>query len=336
MEVGVSLAPSKQVPVESVIELAKLAESLGHHSVWVPETWGVDAVSLLAVLARKTERIALAAGVLNVYSRSAALIAQTAATLQTLSNGRFILGLGTSGPIVVQDWHGVKYRSPIQRTRDYVEVIRLALSGKKVEYQSDLVKLQGFKLQNPPDEEVPIYIAALGEKNLRLTGELADGWLPIFAPRGRMQPLFAGLENGARLAGRRVEDLRVVAYVPGVVGDRAERLLKQQIAYYLGGMGTFYAEFFRRVGFTAETDEIVEKWRSGDRVGAAEVVPEELLEVFTLGADETVARERIEEYGQQGVDVVVVVPPRGCSAVEIAETLEGIIPSSSRRGGSSV
>src|SRR5579864_5695975 len=177
---GVTLAPTKQIPLDAVVELARVADRLGYDTLWVPETWGFDAVTILAVLAASTERIRIASGVLNVYSRSAALIAQTAASLQHLSRNRFILGLGTSGPIVVEGWHGVAFRNPIMRTREYVEVIRLALSAQTVDFAGQTMQLSRFRLLNPPNAMPPIYIASLGPRNVRLTGEVADGWLPTF------------------------------------------------------------------------------------------------------------------------------------------------------------
>src|SRR5947209_4726578 len=155
---GFSLSPGRKLTIGPVIRLAQLAEDLGYDSVWIPETWGVDAVSVLSALALSTSRIRLASGVFNVYSRSPALIAQTAATLQDLSQNRFILGLGTSGPIVVERWHGVPFSRPLERTRAVVEVVRLALSGSRVDFSGWGIELSGFALSNPPSTSVPIYI----------------------------------------------------------------------------------------------------------------------------------------------------------------------------------
>lgn len=323
---GVTLAPSKQLSVESVGELARLAESLGYHSVWIPETWGVDAVSLLAVLVRETKEIHLASGILNVYSRSAALIAQTAATLQNLSQGRFLLGLGTSGPIVVEDWHGVPYHAPLQRTRDYVTAIRLALRGERVNVAGEQLHLKNFRLLNPPSVPVPIYIAALSPKNVRLAAELADGWLPIFAPRGRMNALLEDLQAGARRAGKNAGTIDVAAYVPVLIGPSAERLLRQQLAYYVGAMGTFYARFVGRLGFEQEVSEIRGKWQSGDRIGAVRAVPDELLATTTLGSDPETARRRIRQYRGEGVALPILALPDGCTSDQAAATLHALSP----------
>lgn len=323
---GVALAPSKQISVGQLVELGLLAEGLGYHSIWVPETWGFDAASVLGILADRTQRIRVASGIFNVFSRSAALVAQTAATLQAISEGRFILGLGTSGPIVVENWHAVPYQRALRRTEEYVAVIRMALAGKRVNYDGSLLRLRDFRLQNPPDVSVPIFIAALGAKNVRLTGAIADGWLPVFVPRGHLGPLLGELRQGASSAGRDPAALEVAAYLPAMVGTRADVLLAQQVARYVGGMGTFYAEFMHRAGFGPEADAIREKWQSGDRRAAVDVVGDALLEFCTLGFDPATARLRLEQYRQQGVTLPIVSIPDGATAEEVADTLTGLTP----------
>src|SRR5262249_38604424 len=150
-------------------------------SLWSGENWGRDNVTLLSYVAAHTDRIGVGTSIMNVFSRSPALIAQTAATLDELSGGRASIGLGTSGALVIEQWHGVPYRKPLQRTREYIEIIRLALSGERVNYDGEIFHLQRFRLGfNPPRTNIPIYVAALGPKNVELTGELADGWLPIY------------------------------------------------------------------------------------------------------------------------------------------------------------
>ncbi|MEZ4547320.1 MAG: LLM class flavin-dependent oxidoreductase [Thermodesulfobacteriota bacterium] len=167
-----------------LVEFARLAEGLGYHSIWVPEMWGRDAFSILGLLAANTTRIKLATGIVPVFSRAPSVIAQTIATLDEISGGRMILGLGTSGPAVIENWHGMKFKKPLQRTREYVEIIRMILSGGKVDYDGEIFKLKGFRLQfSPPRPDIPILVAAIGPKNIRLTGEVADGWIPFLLPR---------------------------------------------------------------------------------------------------------------------------------------------------------
>jgi F420-dependent oxidoreductase-like protein len=321
---GLTITASKQISFREVVELVRRAEGLGYDSVWVPETWGTDAVSVLAVLAAQTERIRLASGVFNVFSRSAALIAQTAATLQNLAQGRFLLGLGTSGPIVVEGWHGVPYKAPLQRTREYVEVVRIALAGERVDHDGELLNLRNFKLLNPPERRVPVYIAALGPRNVRLTGEIADGWLPIFAPLGRLGGLRRQLQEGAESAGRRAEDIDVAAYIPVLVGQQGDRFLRQQLAYYVGSMGTYYAEFVTQAGFGDEVRAIRERWQAGDRPGAVRAVGDDMLATCTLGSDPGEARRRIDVYRAGGVNLPILSFPHGSGSEAVADTIEAL------------
>ena len=323
---GVTVTHSRQLPLDSVVSIGQAAEALGYESIWVPETWGADAVSLLAVLARETNRIKLASGVFNVYSRSAALIAQTAATLQDASHGRFMLGLGASGPTVVENWHGMAFQRPLERTREYIAAIRLALAGQPVDVEGNQVRLRGFRLLNLPAEAVPIYIAALGSRNVRLTGEIADGWLPIFAARGQMTELFGEFRRAALAAGRDPRSLDVAAYVPALVGRRGDQLMRQQLAYYIGGMGAFYADFVTSAGFAEEAKAIGAAWQAGDRRGAASLLSDRLLETCTAGSEPGVARHRLAEYRREGIALPVIAFPHGSSMEEIMTTLEALAP----------
>jgi alkanesulfonate monooxygenase SsuD/methylene tetrahydromethanopterin reductase-like flavin-dependent oxidoreductase (luciferase family) len=214
----------------------------------------------------------------------------------------------------------------LQRTREYVEIIRQALKGDRVDHQGPQFRLGGFKLLNAPDQSVPIYIAALGPANVRLTGELADGWLPIFAPRGHLCPLQAELEAGAARAGREPGSIDIAAYIPALVGPRAERLLRQQIAYYVGSMGTFYFNFVTLLGFDAEAQAIRSAWEAGNRVGAVNAVSDRLLDLCTLGADGEGSRQKLDEYHEQGLHLPILALPHGCTAAEARETMEILAP----------
>lgn len=324
--VGVALTVGQHLKIDEVVDLARLAETLGYDSIWVPETWGTDLVSVLAILARETGEIGLGSGIFNVYSRSPALLAQTAATLHALSGGRFLLGLGASGPIVVERWHGLPYTRPLERTREYVEIIRQALRGDRVDHRGPQFELAGFKLLNAPETEIRIYIAALGPGNVRLTGEIADGWLPIFAPRGHLGPLRAQLEEGAAAAGRHAAAIDVAAYVPALVGRRAERLLRQQIAYYVGGMGRFYYTFVSELGFGAEARTIRDNWEADNRIGAVNAVSDRLLDLCTLGSDGEGSRRKVDDYHAEGVDLPILALPHGCTVAEAKETIETLAP----------
>jgi F420-dependent oxidoreductase-like protein len=323
---GLSLAISNALSLTDLVEAVSAADRLGFHSAWIPETWGSELSSVLTVLAIRTRRIWLAGGVFNVYSRSPALLAQTAATLQEVSGGRFILGLGASGPRVVEGWHGVPYREPVARTEDYVKIIRLALSGGRVDFDSERFHLAGFKLATRVAAPVPVYIAALGPANTRLTGRVADGWLPIFAARGHMAESFDSLRSGAEEAGRDPNAIDVAAYIPCLIGPRGERLLAQQLAYYIGGMGTFYASFMTRMGFASAVSEIRRLWEAGDRAAAVRAVPDALLECTTLGSDPATAKDRIRAYRAEGIRLPIVTLPNGATPDEAARTIDALGP----------
>ncbi len=323
---GLSLAPANTFSLTDLVEAVVLADNLGYESAWVPETWGYDTVSVLTVLSMKTSRIGVAAGVFNVYSRSAALLAQTAVTLQTVSGGRFILGLGASGPRVIENWHGIPYRRPLARTEDYVKTIRLALAGGRVDYDSPNVHLSGFRLAARPPAPIPIYIAALGPANIRLTGRLADGWLPIFAVRGHMSGLFDLLREGAEEAGRDRSAIDVAAYIPCLISPRGERLLAQQLAYYIGGMGSYYAAHMVRLGFDTAVAGIRKRWQEGDRIAAVRAVPDALLDSSTLGTTPESARERLDQYRREGIRLPILTLPAGATPQEVGATVGALAP----------
>jgi len=314
---GISFLPSRRLSIGDIVRLTRRAEARGFTSVWIPETWGADAVSVLAVLARETARISLASGVLNVFSRSPGVVAQSAATLQDLSDGRFILGLGSSGPAVIENFHGVPFRRPVTRTRDYVNIVRLALSGQTINYESADFFLRGFRLRNPPEVVPPIYIAALGRNNVRLTGEIADGWLPIFTVRGAISGLLTELRDSQRSAGRARESVAVGAYIPGVSGRRGRELVAQQIAFYAGGMGRYYAEFLSRLGYAEEVQRVRALWTQGNVVGAVAAVPDELLERASMLTPADAAAFRSE-----GIDVPILAPPHGTTVAELERTID--------------
>lgn len=323
---GLSLSPGRKLPIRSVVRLVQMAENLGYDSVWIPETWGTDSVSVLAALATSTTRIRLASGVFNIFSRSPTLLAQTAASLQELSHNRFILGLGVSGPTVVQNWHGVPFSRPLQRTRETVEIVRLALSGKAGQYAGREFTLSGFSLVNPPTTHIPIYIAALGPRNIRLTGEIADGWLPIFPVRDHLKEQFGILRSGAESTNRGTAELQVAAFIPCMLGARGDSLLRQQLAYYLGGMGTFYATYFDRLGFASEAGKVREAWTRGERKRAVQAVTEGLLAACTLGSSVPEVLERLTEFRLHGVTQPVLAFPHGASEDEIEDTLTNLAP----------
>lgn len=324
-ELGFSLPLRDIGTIPEIVELAQGAEAAGYHSIWMPEAWGRDAFTMLAILAGRTSTIQLATGIVNVFSRSPALIAQAAATLDDGSGGRVILGLGASGRRVIEGWHGVPFDRPLQRTREYVEIIRLAVAGERVDYRGQTVTLNGFSLAfRPPRRQIPIYLAAIGPANIRLAGEVADGWLPIFTTPPGLSALLPALDEGELSAGRARGSVRVAAYVPALLGDRAEALHRTYIAYYVGAMGVYYHALLRRSGWAREADEIRLRWLRGDRHGAAGCIPHAMVAALTISGSAREARARLAAFRAAGVDLPILSMPAGASPSSIRATLEAL------------
>ncbi len=315
MELGLNLAMTHwDTGAEPNVGLAQEAERLGFSSVWTEEAYGSDAVSPLAWVGALTERIHLGSAVWQVPARTPAMAAMTAATLDVLSEGRLRLGLGASGPQVVEGWHGQPFERPVGRTREYVEIVRKMLAreepvsyeGKEYQlpYKGDRGLGLGRPLKliiHPRRAEVPIYLGALGPKNIEMTAEIADGWLPIFLAPDSFdevfgEPLakgFAAAGNG-KAPGDGFDVAPIVSVVVGEDVDECRRPVREKIALYIGGMGAakknFSNQLIRRFGFDAEADEIQTKFLSGDRDGAVEAVPDELIDAVALcGPKERIA-----------------------------------------------
>ncbi len=323
---------------------AQQAESLGYSCVWVSEAYGSDAPTLLAWIAARTERIDVGSAIMQIPGRSPAMTAMTAATLDTLSEGRFRLGLGVSGPQVSEGWHGVRFDRPLARTREYVEVVRMALARQTVAHEGDHFPLplpdgpgKALKLTlHPYRADVPVYLAAVGPKNLELTGEVADGWLAIFfAPEHAtvsMNPLHAGAER----AGRAVSDIDVTPTVPVVVGDDLDACadsLRAYTALYVGGMGSrgqnFYNALARRMGFEQAAQEIQDLYLQQRQREAMAAVPFELIDATALIGSPARIQDRLAAYAEAGVTTLSVAPvgqddaARQRSLRIMAEALDG-------------
>ena len=327
---GIALPREEDTARGEMVTWAQVAEAHGYESVWVPEAWGRDAFTLATQIAVLTKRIKVATGIVTVYSRTPAMLAQTAASLDEISNGRVILGLGTSGPIVIENWHGVKFERPIQRTREYVEIIRLALSGARVNYDGEIFHLRNFRLPfRPVQERIPIYIASLGPRNLELTGELADGWLPVFVSPRHMPVFTERLAAGAKRAGRDVAEVDVAAYILALVTEdvaAAKALIRQHIAYYVGGMGTFYNNLVRRYGFEAEAAVVKEAWAKGDRKTAAANISDTLVDAVAIVGTVEESRRKLAEYRAAGITHPVLAFPHEATGEMIRQTIAALAP----------
>jgi F420-dependent oxidoreductase-like protein len=305
------------------LALAKQADELGYAVVWAAEAYGSDAVTVLSWIAAQTSRIDVGAAVLQIPARTPAMTAMTAATLDTLSGGRFRLGLGVSGPQVSEGWHGVRFTSPLGRTREYTEIVRKALRRERLAHEGEHFTLplpdgpgKALRLTvRPARKHIPLYLAAIGPKNLELAGEIADGWLPVFFSPAHAGEQLALIRAGAEAAGRSMDGFDVVPTVPLVPGDdwtACADAVRGYAALYLGGMGSreknFYNQLACRMGFAAEAAEVQDKYLAGDRAGAMAAVPLEFLDATSLlGPKERIA-EKMTEFAEAGVTTLSVSP----------------------------
>ena len=302
------------------------AEKLGLDICWVAEAWGSDAPSALGYYAARTDRMLLGSGVMQVGTRTPVAVAQTAITLSNLSGGRFLLGLGPSGPQVMEGLHGVPFARPLSRVRETVEIVRRVLDGGKLSYSGRefTIPLPGgdavpMRLSTRAEHDIPLYLAALSPAMLRLTGEIADGWLGTsFVPEGAAGAYFAHLDEGLALGGRSRSDLDVcqgaeVAFAPdeealgAMVAGR-----KKELAFSLGGMGSastnFYNRAYSRQGWAEVAAEVRERWQAGDRDGAAGLVSDEMVLGTTLIGTESMVRARLRVWRDAGVNTVRLYP----------------------------
>ena len=303
-------------------------ERVGLDVVWVPEAYGFDAPTAMGYLAGRTERVQIGAGILPIYSRTPTLIAQTAAGLDFISGGRAILGLGVSGPQVIEGFHGVPYDRPIRRTREVVEICRRVWRRELTEYDGACYRLplppergtglgKPLKLMaRPLRDAIPIYVASLGEKNVELTAEVADGWLPVFFVPEQAAAVWGGaLARGAARRAPKLGPLEVVAGELVAIGEGLEELrdrLRPRLALYVGGMGArernFYNDLVRRYGYEAEAATIQDLYLSGRKREAEAAVPASLLEATTLIGPREYVRERLAAYKAAGVTMLRVTP----------------------------
>ena len=331
--VDLSLPVAAQPSLDAVVEQGERAEELGYDRVWLPETWGRDAVTTLATLAARTETVGIGTSILPVYSRSPALVGQTAATLQEASDGRFRVGLGPSGPAVIQNWHGVPFDRPLKRTREYVEIVRAVLSGEQVDYDGDVFSLRGFRLRcDAPDPAPPVDVAAMGPKAVELAGRFADGWHALMFTRDGLRDRLDDLRRGADLGDRDPADVRTTLSLPCCAlddGDRARELVRGHVAFYVGGMGTFYRDALARQGLEEVAHEIHDRWQAGEREAALAALSDDLLDSLAVAGTPDEARGALDAFREvEGVDAVSVSFPRGATVEEIEATADALAPES--------
>jgi F420-dependent oxidoreductase-like protein len=314
---GLGMGPSDQLAVVGE------AERLGFHSAWAAEAYGSDAATVLAWLAAGTSTIKLGAGIFQMPGRSPAMTAMTAATIDELSGGRMLLGIGSSGPQVSEGWHGQRFAQQLQRTREYVAVVRLALSRERVVFNGQTLQLplpdgpgRALKLTiGAVQDQIPIYLAAIGPRNTALAGEIADGWLPTFFSPENVGEFRELLQVGADRADRTLDGFDIAPTVQVFISDdraAARDLMRPILALYIGGMGSrkqnFYKDLVERYGFGEAAAKVQDLYLDGKRDEAGAALPDELIDMISLCGPRDVVRERLSAFRDAGVGTLIVSP----------------------------
>jgi F420-dependent oxidoreductase-like protein len=314
---GMGIGPEDQ------LQLVQEAERLGYDSLWAAEAYGSDAATVLAWLAAGTNEIKLGSAIFQMPGRSPAMTAMTAATIDELSGGRMVLGIGSSGPQVAEGWHGQRFGHHLQRTREYVEVVRKALARERLDYHGETIELplpegpgKALKLMIAPRQaRIPIYLAAIGPKNTELAGEIADGWIPTFFSPEHVAELRALLERGAARSGRSLGGFDIAPVVNAYVSDdreQARNFMRPVLALYIGGMGSrkqnFYNQLVQRYGFADAARQIQDLYLDGKKVQAGAAIPDELIDMVSLCGPRDVVRDRLAAFRDAGVGTLMVTP----------------------------
>ncbi len=315
---------------KAVLRTAELAEDLGYDSIWIPEAWAYEQFQLLTEVALHTKRLKLATGIANVFSRSAGLLAMSVATLDDISEGRAILGLGTSGKLVIENFHGVPYKKPLTRLRETIGIVRALWRGERLEpSMSTLFDARHFKLEmRPRRTDIPIYVASLQETAVREVGKVADGWVPTFWPYQHLGDGAALLAEGARAAGRdpaKIDIAPFMAIVPLDDVAMARAMIKPLVAFYIGGMGVYYHALFCRYGFKENADLVRELYAT-DRKQAAGAVGDALVDAIAICGPPPACRERLAEWRRHGVGTALMNLPAGVPPEVTEQLLRAMAP----------
>jgi coenzyme F420-dependent oxidoreductase len=327
----VFLPVAAQPSVQALVDQAVQAEKLGYHRAWLPETWGRNASVTLTAIAQNTSKIGIGTSIMPVYSRSPGLLGMTAASLQEISDGRFRLGVGPSGPIVIENWHGEEFGNPLKRTRETIDIVKQVLTGEEVSYTGESFDVSGFRLrQGPPDPVPSVDAAAMGPKAVELAGRFADGWHALLLTKNGLRERFTDLDRGAKLGGKNPEDLRTTLSLTCCAledGARARELVRQHVAFYIGGMGTYYRDNLARQGHEAVANTVHDAWNDGNRAIAIESISDDLLDSLAVGGTPAEASDLISQFASiKGVNSLSISFPRGATVEEILATMESLAP----------
>ncbi|HXW82813.1 MAG TPA: LLM class flavin-dependent oxidoreductase [Candidatus Binataceae bacterium] len=297
-----------KLDAKNVVERAKIADDAGIHSIWVAEAWGRDAFTPLALLAEHTQKAQLATSIVNIYSRTPAALAQHFGTLDELSGGRMIIGLGTSGPQVIEHFHGIKFNPPLTRMKETVEIINHLIAQTPLNYSGKLFNLaRGFTLRfEPVRKHIPIYLATINTKAVEYTAKAADGWLPVMIPISALKKDIDKVRGLAKAAGRDPQSIAVKTPTSITITNNPERAATARAAntaFYVARMGTFYAEQLTRMGFGDAVKQIKDAWASGGSQAGTAAVPKKLSEELGYIGGVEGAIERLHQQDEAGADL---------------------------------
>ncbi|ETW96342.1 MAG: hypothetical protein ETSY1_27000 [Candidatus Entotheonella factor] len=306
---GMALVPQRDISMPDYIAMAQLAEQQGYDVIWGAESNGYELFSFLSVLLSQTQRIKVAPGIASIFTRTPAFMAMSAATWHLIAPGRSLLGLGVSTRIIVGHWHGLTWDQPLGRTAEYVGMLRQALRGERLVHQGRFYASQQFRLGVEAPGEMPIYLAAVNTKMLRLAGEIADGVLLTWVPLEAVPQVVADIRAGAEVAGRNPRDVDIAMYLRTCVTDdrpAALEWLRRDITGYT--VADVYSRVFRRFGFQAEVDAMQEAWQRGDRALATAQIADPMVDALGVIGTADACREKVEAFAAAGVDEPIILP----------------------------
>ena len=313
------------------LEKIQIAEELGYERVSAAESWTPSPLPFLSLVAANTSKIEIGTSILNCFSRTPAALAQEFASLDQISEGRMVLGLGSSGEFVIEHFHGLEFRKPLRRLREYVEIFNMLIGGEPLNYEGEIFQMsRGFKLRVAPlRDHIPVYIAGITPKSIRQTGEIADGIIPIHWPKSRFKSLKEELTEAARGAGREDAEITIATQthmqiLDGTRDEEQWQAARQPLQYYINRMGVFYWQMLSREGFEGEVAASRAAWAERDVEGSFAAISDEMVrEIEVIGPIEEV-REQLRERSHLGADIQMLHMPEG-SVAEVGQTLEALL-----------
>ena len=299
MKIGYSLG--SLLSINEILKCSKILSKYNPHSVWIPETWGMEELSMLATVSQIIKNVKIGSSIINIYSRSPSLIAMGAITLDTLSNGRLILGLGTSSESIIQEWHGLEFNQHIQRMREYVEIIRLIISGNKINYHGKLFRLKNFTIMvKPTRKEIPIYLAAINQKMVELTWEIADGVIFYLRPISELQNTIQKMQSKRKI----IVSTQIITCM-SEDGEKAIERTRKTLAFYIS-VGKIYRDFLAKNGFAKETLEIYHEYKKSGFRTNHELVSNAMLDSLTICGTPDECKKKLDMFVKTGVSLPII------------------------------